>query len=163
MKTLITFLLVCTATVFIAQAHSTDPLDNRSSIEIKSLEKVPIVEVTLNGKTAYFVLDSGSDVSLLDSAEANDYGFFFQKRATRSIVGASGGNQSLYQATGVNLQIDRQPLQTAFYATDLSPVIESLSNSTGIAISGIIGMDLMRKYGFEIDYLAQKLTLHLSS
>jgi len=158
MKALVT-VLVGTIITFIAEAHTADPLENAYT-EIVSLEKVPIIEVSLNGKSAYFVLDSGSDVSLLHLPDALNFEFSHQKRASKSIVGASGGNQPLYQASDFELLLGQRPLQTMFFATDLATIIESLAASTGITITGIIGMDLMRKYGFEIDYLNQRLVLH---
>ena len=154
MKTLLTILML-TVTTF-----STNANNSGYTIEILSLEKVPIVAISLNGQTAYFVLDSGSDVSLLHSLEAGKFQFTHEKRASKSIVGASGGKQPSYEATQIDLQIDRQPLETQFYATDLSSVVASLVLSTGYQISGIVGLDLMRKYGFEIDYGNQQLVLH---
>jgi len=120
---------------------------------------VPIVKATLNGKTAYFVLDSGSDVSLLHKLAASDYKFSVMKRTEKSIIGVTGGNQSLHEVPDAVLQMTGHNLQTQFYATDLSTVVEVLFISTGIDISGIIGIDLMRKYGFEIDYASEKLFL----
>lgn len=136
-----------------------DPATDRYSIDIECLKKVPIVKATLNGKTAYFIVDSGSDVSLLHKSDASDYAFTPKKRATKSIIGVSGGNQSLYEAPDIDLKMAGHRLQTQFYATDLSTVVKALFISTGIAVSGIIGIDLMRKYGFEIDYVNEKLFL----
>ncbi len=153
MKTLLT-ILTLTALVFAAEAHVAE-----NNIQIVSLEKVPIIEISLNGKTAYFVLDSGSDVSLLHVLEAENFQFTRNKKASKSIIGASGGKQPLFEASQIKLKIGQHSMQTVFYATDLSTIVESLSISTGFTISGIIGMDLMRKYGFEIDYGNQKLTL----
>ena len=147
-------ILILTFIAFTAQAHVSD-----NSTKIVSLEKVPIISVDLNGKTAYFVLDSGSDVSLLHLAETESFEFTHQKRAVKSIIGASGGSQPLFEASAVALRIGHQLLQTSFYATDLTTVVESLAASTGIRITGIIGMDLMHRYGFEIDYGNKQLTI----
>ncbi len=136
-----------------------EPTADRYSIDIVCLKKVPIVKATLNGKTAYFVLDSGSDVSLLHKLAASDYKFSVKKRIEKSIIGVTGGNQSLHEVPDAVLQMIGHNLQTQFYATDLSTVVEVLFISTGIDISGIIGIDLMRKYGFEIDYASEKLFL----
>ena len=138
-----------------------DPSKDQHSIEIVSLNKVPIVVFTLNGKTGYFVLDSGSDVSLVHAPGAVNYHFTFSNRATKSMIGVSGKRQPLYPAAEVNLHLNQRPLKTDFYATDLSLVVESLIQSTGYAICGIIGMNIMRKYGFEIDYASRQLVLHL--
>ena len=131
-----------------------------ASVEIVSIEKVPIIKCMLNGHETYFVLDSGSELTLVHAIAAEKLGFTFKSRATRSIVGASGGNQPLHEAQSVELTIAQQTLKTRFYATDLSVVVQFLSDSTGLSISGILGMDLMRRYGFEIDYLSQQLVWH---
>ena len=135
------------------------PSADRYFIDIVCLKKVPIIKATLNGKTAYFVLDSGSDVSIIHKLDASDFAFTPKKRAIKSIIGVSGGNQSLHEVPDAVLQMAGHRLQTQFYATDLSTVVKALSISTGITVSGIIGVDLMRKYGFEIDYVGEKLFL----
>ncbi len=156
---LIILLMACVVMSSSAKAALTDPMVNTNSTKIISLEKVPIVKVTLNGKTAYFILDSGSDVSLLHLHQAAVFQFSHKKRVSKSIIGASGGRQPLFEASQVELQIGQQSLQALYYATDLSTIVESISNSTGIIITGIMGMDLMRRYSFEIDYWNKKLTL----
>jgi hypothetical protein len=158
MKTL-AFLLILTWLVSPIKTMANNLSETRT-VEIISMEKVPIVSCTINGKTAFFILDSGSDVSSLQHSEAEYFQFDCKKRAHKSITGASGGKQPLYEVSQVDLHIGQQSLQTQFYATDLSAIAKSLFLSVGFEISGIIGMDLMKKYGFEIDYRSSKLTLN---
>ena len=124
-------------------------------LDIVSLEKIPIVKCQINGIEAFFVLDSGSDVSLLHSLYADQYDFSFKKKAHKSIVGLSGGSQSLHIVPEVKLIANTTQFETDYYTTDLSTIVESLEKSTGFTISGIIGMDIMRKYGFTIDYASK--------
>ena len=158
-KILITSIFL-TLSINLYSTSTLNPTDEKTHVEIVSMEKVPIVKCLLNGKEAYFVLDSGSDVTLVHSPNAGKYGFSYKNRSSKSIVGASGGNQPLFEANTVDLVAGTQMLNTRFYATDLSTVVASLSKSTGITVSGILGMDLMRRYGFEIDYSNQQLVLH---
>ncbi len=143
----------------LVEAMALGPATDRYSIDIVCLKKVPIIEVKLNGKTAYFILDSGSDISLLNNKELTKYAFSLKNRATKDIKGISGERKAVYEVLGLHLQAADQLLETTFYATDLSPLVGALLNSTQILISGIIGMDLMRAYGFEIDYRNKKLYL----
>ncbi len=48
--------------------------------------------------------------------------------------------------------INEVPLSGDFYAINLTNVKESVYGNTGFNISGILGSDLLKKYGFEIDY-----------
>ena len=137
-----------------------NPPPQSITVEIVNIEKVPIVKCELNGKEVYLVLDSGSEITLVHGPDAEKYGFTYKNGASKSIVGASGGHQSLFEAQAVELTIGQQLLKTQFYATDLSVIVKFLAISTGLKISGIVGMDLMCRYGFEIDYLSQQLVLH---
>ena len=157
----IVILLLITASN-ITLAISNNPSSQSITVEIVNIEKVPIVKCMLNGKEVYFVLDSGSEITLVHGPDAGKYGFTIKNGSSKSIVGASGGYQSLHEAQSVELTIGQQSLKTQFYATDLSVVVDFLSISTGFNISGIVGMDLMRRYGLEIDYSNQQLVLYPS-
>jgi len=155
-KKLILLLLLAGSLV---EGMAFEPTTDRYSIDIICLKKVPIIEVQLNGKTAYFILDSGSDISLVNNKELTKYAFSLKKRATKDLKGISGERKAIYEILDLHFQAAGQLLETTFYAADLSPLVGSLLKSTQIRVSGIIGMDLMKAYGFEIDYRNKKLYL----
>lgn len=123
-------------------------------LKIVNLRSKPIVKGVLNGKMAYFLLDTGSDLTILDTKSAKKYGFkTIQARSkVMMIEGLGGSYQDFRRATGLKLFMDESLIYTHFFAFDLTNIINSLNTNTGMKIVGIIGSDVMRKYGFKIDY-----------
>ena len=145
----------------LAQFSFNDPKVDRLTIEIVCLEKVPIIKVHLNGKTSYFVLDSGSDISIFNSKDAKRYSFIVKNTASRDVKGFSGDRQGIYGVSEVKLTLGDQVLKTSFFASNLDHLVQHLEKSTSIKVSGIIGLDLMKKYNFEIDYQNKSLRFDL--
>ena len=121
-------------------------------IPIVCLDKVPIIEVQLNGLPAYFILDSGSDISVLNLADADRYLFTTKQIATRDLKGFSGGRQGIFSVKSAELVLSSYQINSSFYTTDLDHLVQTLEKSTSITVNGIIGLDIMKEYGFEIDY-----------
>ena len=123
-------------------------------LKIVNLRSKPIVKGVLNGKMAYFLLDTGSDLTILDAGSARKYGFktIQSKGKVLMIEGLGGSHRDFRRATGLKLFMDESLIYTHFFAFDLSNIVNSLNANTGMKIVGIIGSDVMRKYGFKIDY-----------
>ena len=123
-------------------------------VEIVNLKNKPIVKGILNGKMAYFLLDTGSDLTILNTRSARKYGFkIIQGRSKAMMIEGLGGSyRDFKRATGLKLFMDESLIYTHFFAFDLTNIIGSLNTNTGMKIVGIIGSDVMKKYGFKIDY-----------
>lgn len=151
MKTRITILLlVFSTTVPATQAPIINPLDHSISTEIVSLEKVPIVKVTFNGKTAYFVLDSGSDLSLLHSPEFNKYCQFTRRDKVR-YHGFGEPGSSVEIAVNVVMEIAEKEINMNFVAQDLFKIRKTIFDEFRVNITGIIGSDLLKILGVRVD------------
>ena len=114
--------------------------------------KVPVVRVDLNGRAAYFVIDSGSDISLINMSDAGYFNFNTRNTASMDLKGFSGMRSAIYRTSEIEILVKGHSLDSYFYAADLSPLIDTLQKYTTLRISGIIGLDLMREHQFEIDY-----------
>lgn len=123
-------------------------------IEIINLERKPIVEVRLNGKTAYFLIDTGSDISMLHKGDSQKYGFTLISRKEKSLnaVGVGGKTSDFHATYHVQLELGSTRIVTRYLAYDLSSIVDGIYNNTGIQIAGIIGSDVMKRYGIVIDY-----------
>lgn len=123
-------------------------------LEIVNLKTKPIVKGLLNGKMAYFLLDTGSDLTILNTKSAKKYGFKIIQGRSRAMMieGLGGSHRDFKRATGLKLFMDESLIYTHFFAFDLTNIINSLHTHTHMKIVGIIGSDVMRKYGFKIDY-----------
>jgi|GEM_PF-1715771 len=124
---------------------------------IKLLNTVfPIVECTLNSKKAYFLIDTGSTITVLDLSQKKGYGFFTHKRLSKELYGFGGKHLGVWSVLDVNLKIGGRFVATPFLGVSLSQLKESISKRTGYTITGIIGSDVIRDYGIIIDFVGER-------
>jgi len=128
-------------------------------IKIINLQRKPIVEATLNGKKAYFLLDTGSDITILNKNDTQQYGFhtLVREGEKHEAVGIGGKTSTLTSAYDVYLELGSTRIITAYLTYDMSDIVKNISKSSGIEITGIIGSDVMKRYGIVIDYKNKKV------
>ncbi len=111
---------------------------------------LPIVKLELNGKHAYFVIDTGASISMLDNSIKKHYGFYTRnvyRSSSKSSVLGLGGRQELEQARNVLITIKGEKIECInFKSTNLSNLRRSLN------IVGIIGSDFLIEQGYTIDF-----------
>jgi len=110
-----------------------------------------LVEGTLNGKPATFVLDTGANVSVVHASHAEAFGLVPQ----RGVFGAAAGLGGALKATRSSIEglrlgaIDIR--QDHLMVADLSQVERLLGRLSRTPIHGIIGQDVMREHHAVID------------
>lgn len=108
--------------------------------------KRPIVECMIGGKPAAFLLDTGASVAFIDREFINEYALSEGKKYHGKIVGAGGVARGVkYCNSFVELPNGKQVAQ--FLLTDLSSIIDSIKQETGIKIVGIISYPQMKFAG----------------
>jgi len=114
---------------------------------------VPIVKAEINGKKAYFIVDSGATSSLIALEVCNDYGVIVQT-ASQQITGV-GASTKMYQSNAIISceDVNISPVK----ATPLSNLIQSVKSRCFIKIAGVIGSDAMRENKLIIDYSNNQL------
>lgn len=133
----------------------------QKSIKIIKLGHQPIVAGKLNGKKAYFLVDTGSDATFLNSKDAKKFKFKSKKMLNRKYKLAgfdSDFNGDLLVATDIEMNLGGELMRGSYKLFDISNIAQSISQSGGIRINGIIGSDLMKRYNFVIDYKAREIT-----
>ncbi|MEO0895750.1 MAG: aspartyl protease family protein [Bacteroidota bacterium] len=129
-------------------------------IKAVSFRPKPIIKGTLNGKKAYFLLDSGADVTLLDESTAENFGFKTVKvPGANKIQGVNRGAHEVEEAKKAEMKLGTQHIKYQFKTFNISHLANSIMNKTGYRICGIIGSDVMKKYGFIIDYSNHKVLI----
>lgn len=133
----------------------------REAVKLAHIRDRPIMEGTINNKKAYFLLDTGASISILHSKAAKKYGFTeasYQYSDAHQVISFSGEISHLAHARSVEIHLGDQNIKTPFFIEDFSAVVENTRNRTSIEIAGIIGSDVMRMYGFQIDYLNREVS-----
>lgn len=116
-----------------------------------SYKHKPVVEMTINNKKTWVLLDTGSEITILDIKSKKEFGFgTFVKKGYKVPGFGSTGNQ-LHRATNVDLRFGGVQLRAPMFAFDLSNIAESIEERTGKRITAIIGTGMMQTYGFVID------------
>lgn len=111
--------------------------------------KRPIVECSIGGKPANFLLDTGASVAFIDRTFINEYALTEGKKYHGSVVGAGGTMRSVrYCHSLVDLPNGKQAAQ--FLLADISAVRESIKEETGINIVGIISWPQMKMAGIKL-------------
>lgn len=111
--------------------------------------KRPIVECTINGKAANFLLDTGASVAFIDREFIGEYGIEQGKKYNGTLVGVGGAMRGVrYCNTFVTLPNGREVAQ--FLLADISGVRASIKEETGIDIVGIISWPQMSFAGITI-------------
>ena len=111
--------------------------------------KRPIVECTIKGKVANFLLDTGAAVAFIDREFVGEYGIEQGKKYHGKVVGAGGEMRGVHFCPSfVTLPNGKDVAQ--FLLADISAVRASIKAETGIDIVGIISWPQMKMAGITL-------------
>lgn len=122
------------------------------SLAFTMVDDLPLLEVSINGKPAQFILDTGASAHFIDDDMINSQSYQATGVA-KSIITATGAtNISLeYQTSGT--AIDSEDGFTHFYQKDF----EVLSQEIGIEIAGLVSLSSLSDDRVYFDLKRQKL------
>ena len=114
-----------------------------------------LLQARINGsRPCWFLLDTGAGVTVLNNTTVQALGL---KTGASSTLRGAGGIVQSTGITGVTLDVGGALLK------DLSvtaiPLVQ-FENAGGRVIDGILGVEFFKRYVVEIDYEAQRLTVH---
>lgn len=149
-------ILIIVGIVILPWLHGAD-LEN---IKIKSLRNKPIIECVLNGKRCYFLVDTGSDITIINSKVNKKYNFKTHPNYRNGkAYGLGSQGSEIRNTSNVQLSIGEIDVNTKFYSLDIDHIANSILSKAKIRIIGIIGSDVLLKYNFVIDYKNESITL----
>lgn len=132
--------------------------------KIYHLYPKPIVKATINGKTAYLLLDTGSDINIMHSRVAKKYNFAIYKKNVglrRRLTTVNGMEREFGHAYDLYLMLSGRHIPSDFITLDIGSIVKSVRNNTGITISGIIGSGTMKNHYFIIDYEKEEISMKM--
>lgn len=129
-------------------------------IKMRSLSK-PIIQAEINGKKGYFLVDTGSDISIINSSMLKRYDLEEIKAYGdhRRAVGFNGAHTNAMKVKNADVLIGEQFDHNDFYSLNLDRVARGIEAKTNLKIVGIIGADLLLKYNCIIDYNQRHVTM----
>lgn len=112
-------------------------------------EKRLIVEVKINGKSAYMLIDTGASAGMIDVNQADDFDVVVGNKYCGSVIGAGGEMQDVrYTHTMAEFEGKKIP---QFLLADISNIVRSIKRETGVKILGVISLKQMQVIGLSID------------
>ncbi len=119
-----------------------------------------IVNVTINGQEAHFVLDSGASVSVVNNEELVKFRLIPTAQIDNAQATGLGGNVSAQSFNVDSLKIQNFKTNTThIFAMDLSHVVNALNNISSVPIDGVIGQDILVAHEAIIDIASNTLYL----
>lgn len=120
-------------------------------------EKRLIIKAELNGKNAYFLVDTGATIGMIDKRAEKDYNLSKGRKYNGTIIGAGGEIKNVYHCDTFAIFEGREIPQFLF--ADLGDIIKSIKRETGIEIVGIISLRQMAFIGLNIDVNSNEVWL----
>ncbi len=123
--------------------------------------KKPIIQADINGKKGYFLVDTGSEISVINSSDLKKYKLEANKTYGdhKRAIGFNGETTAVMKIKNADVIFGEQYDHDDFYSLNISELVRSIEAKTNIKISGIMGTDLLTKYNCVIDYNQRHIIL----
>ena len=129
-------------------------------VPFTTIGMIPVIEGKINGKRAYFIVDTGASCSLLNEQAAGHYGFKYRARSEEQVVGLNG-QAKINMAFDYDIQLGSVNLKQAIFRTrHLAELANIIRVHDHIDIAGIIGADILKRYGMVIDFNSNTVCFH---
>ena len=148
MKKLIILLLIVCANV-----------NAQNDFLLKSYDR-PIIEATINGNDCYLLIDTGSSLNVVDFSQLDDLGI--KRRFKIGDALSIAGGSVLWQIFQIPIIVKNRTVNQ-FISSDLTVIRESILQSTGIKIAGILGTPAIKELGMVIDLSRGIITINKNS
>lgn len=109
----------------------------------------PIIKGKVGDKEAHFLLDTGSNLAVLDSSQTKQYQLQQDKQFPGNVIGLTGDSVLTYCCTSAVTIGDK--ILDGFILSDLSSIRNSIKRETDLDILGIISYPQMKELGITIN------------
>lgn len=131
-------------------------------LDMMSQDAKPLVMANINGQTAYFLVDTGSDISLLFAEFKDLFGFQTNTGTTaglKNVTGVQGRRVALQRTYNARVEAEGCYFPIRFPAMTGGRYLQVVEQNSELRIVGIIGVDLMRQLKMHIDYSRNKVAM----
>lgn len=124
--------------------------------QISVVDNRPLIPIKVNGKSVYFLVDTGASVALVDINMQKELKFKLGNKLAGTIVGASGEATEVYHVKDLDVDLNGHKIYQ-FVATDITAVKESIKKATDYDMFGILSYKQMKDLGMIIDTASSKV------
>ena len=116
----------------------------------------PIICVEINGNKEAMLLDTGSELNILDKH------YKAEKYISKLTAQSTTDNFTLYKVEKTDFKVFGRNINN-FYSADLALMIDNISASTGIKVVGILGTPAIKELKMVIDLSRGIVTINKNS
>ena len=123
--------------------------------------RIPIVKLKLNCKDAWFIVDTCSTITLLNSTESDYFGVGVYHTSQCKVTELKGLNAkvALFNACKCIINFGTLTIKDhGWKSSDRNDLFLAIRESERIKIAGILGSDILAKYDMEINYADQTIS-----
>lgn len=109
-----------------------------------------LLPLKVNGKSVYFLVDTGASIALVDITKTKELGYKLGSKLSSTIVGAGGEASDVYHTKDLDVDLNGHKLYQ-FVATNIDNIKKSIKQNTNYEIFGILSLKQMQDIGMIID------------
>lgn len=153
---LIVCFLVVLAIALLKDIISLEINKRRTGISFKEsidLTELPVITLYNDGQKLNFLLDTGSNISHLNSKAEKLLKRYDEVHKTGfDIATATGVTEGSNRWVGIPLQYKKQSFIEDFMLLDLQEAFDSIKKENGVQLHGILGNSFFTKYRYVLDF-----------
>lgn len=117
--------------------------------ESMDLVSLPVVTFENNGNKYNFIIDTGANDSIINSACED---IMVSPHTVKNTVQGILGNDTKCSTVLIEFKYKDMIFETMFNVVDVSELFNSIKNDYGITVHGILGTNFLDKYNYIIDF-----------
>lgn len=119
-----------------------------------------LVQVTINGRSGSFVLDTGANVTVVDASHRQHFGISTSERGLGGVVGGMAGATGARLVSVEGLEIGSVATrQSRIVTADMGQLLSALSQVANRTVYGLIGQDVLKEHRAIVDVARPMLYL----
>jgi hypothetical protein len=139
--------------LFLENGCGITKIESATKVPFFKISGIPVVEGKINGKLAYFIIDTGATCSVLNQSKAKHFRFTYADRFREYTLKGIGGDAQLKPVYNCNIEFGLFKISNVTFRTkDLNYLTNAIEKDSFTEITGIIGADVLMKYNIMIDY-----------
>lgn len=120
--------------------------------ELYDKAKMPIVPLTIFGKTYHFIIDTGADLNLIRTSFANDLPEGFLYEIEGSNVTGAGGDINTSQGADLEVEFEGYDFNVNVEVMPIDNALDLVGSKAGIEIIGILGNPFLHDNKWMLDF-----------
>jgi len=118
--------------------------------ETLDLTELPIITFVNNKQKLNFIFDTGATKSMIDRNILDNLAY--QTNDEKTVTTGVGGKSNVLSTIIMDLMYRESLFSETFQIMDLSHVVSTIKEETGVTIHGLLGNTFFQEYGYIIDY-----------